>query len=40
MMTISLNEIHLEIIGNYSTFKTLHMGFFSEASPNFLLKFL
>lgn len=36
MMTISPNEVHLEITGNYNTFKTLHMGF-SVASPNFSL---
>ena len=40
MVTIYLNEVHLEITGNYSTLKTLHMGFFSEASPNCFLKFI
>lgn len=37
MVTISPNELHLEIIGNYNTFKTLHMSF-SVASPNFFFK--
>lgn len=39
MVTISPNEVHLEITGNYNIFKTLHMSF-SVASPNFFLKFI
>lgn len=39
MVTSSPNEVCLEIIGNYNTFKTLHMSF-SVASPNFFLKFM
>lgn len=30
MVTISPSEVHLETTGNYSTFKTLHLGFFFQ----------
>lgn len=39
MMTISPNEVHLEKIGNYNIFKTLHMSF-SVASPNVFLRLM